>query len=322
MTHPTQLRNLTNTIAALATFTASSFSVFAQPANYKSKTVKPVPAPLEANWLDKTITPVTNPLYFEDPRITSEIRPIFANHWFPNSYHNRTTAAPLALGGSAQVYAVQARYALTDRLALIATKDGYYELQPNNTVSHRGGWANLAAGFKYALIDDRVNQLIVTPGLTFEIPTGNRDVFQGTGSGEWNPFVSAAKGFGDFHITANVGGRIPNDFSKQTAQLHYSLQLDYYTCQYFIPFVALNGQTVLSSGDQKLLGAVDMNTEMSDIINFGATKAKNVTQITVGAGFRSKVAKNVDVGVSYEIPATRPVGLFESRLTADVIWRF
>ena len=274
----------------------------------------------ESLWLEKTITPVTNPLYFEDPRITTEIRPIFANHWMPKSYHTGVGNVPL--GGDVQVYAVQARIAITDRLAFIATKDGYYQINPSNTLPKTGGWANLAAGFKYALIDDAANDFILTPGLTFEIPTGNRRVFQGSGSGEWNPFVSVAKGYGNFHLTGNFGVKIPNDFSKQTAQLHYSLQADYYTCQYFIPFVAVNAQTVLSNGKQKLLGAVDLTSETSDIINFGSTRARGSTLMTVGAGFRTRLAKNLDAGIAYEIPAVRPVGLFESRITADVIYRF
>ena len=274
----------------------------------------------DANWQEKAISPVANPIFFEDPRITTEVRPIFINHWLPDTFHFDGGSAPL--GGEVRVYAVQLRYALTERLGLIATKDGYIDFHPNNTLSHECGWANLAAGLKYSLVDDRENQLLVTPGFTFELPTGDTDVLQGGGKGEWNPFVSAEKGFGDFHITGNLGARIPNDFDKQTAQLHYSLQLDYYTCQYFIPFFVVNGWTVLSEGNQKLLGAVDLNTEMYDLINFGSTKAQGETQVTIGGGFRSKLAKNLDLGFAYEAGVTKPVGIFESRVTADVIWHF
>jgi len=34
------------------------------------------PAPVEVDWKAHTIAPVTNPIFFEDPVIRSEIRPI------------------------------------------------------------------------------------------------------------------------------------------------------------------------------------------------------------------------------------------------------
>jgi len=32
--------------------------------------------------------------------------------------------------------------------------------------------------------------------------------------------------------------------------------------------------------------------------------------------------KNVDIGASYEAGVVDPVGIFDSRVTVDVIWRF
>ena len=272
------------------------------------------------NWLDNTISPVANPIYFEDPRVTSEVRPIYMYHMLPDTFHFKGGSVPL--GGQVQVMALQLRYALSDRLALIATKDGYIEFQPKNVLGHAYGWGDLAAGLKYAVVDDREKQLIVSPGFTITVPTGSTDVMQGHGSGEWNLFVSAEKGFDQFHVTGNAGFRIPNDFSQNTAQLHYSLQLDYYACQWFIPFFAANGYTILSNGDQKLLGVVPLNAEMYDLINFGATDAAGSTQFTVGGGLRTRLTKNVDAGVAYEAGVMDPKGIFDSRVTADVIWRF
>ena len=274
----------------------------------------------QESWKGNAITPVSNPIFFEDPRITSEARPIFINHWLPNTFHFAGGTAPL--GGEVRVYALQLRYALTDKLALIATKDGYIESVPDHTLPHAYGWANIAAGFKYALIDKPEKQLIVTPGLTIELPTGNQRVFQGNGKGDWNPFVSAEKGFDKFHIIGNLGFRLPNDWDEQTAQMHYSLQLDYAVCRYFIPFVNANGLTVLSEGDNKLLGVVPLNTELYDLSNFGSTDARGVTQITAGGGARSKITRNLDLGIAYEVGVTHPVGIFDSRITADLIWRF
>jgi hypothetical protein len=280
------------------------------------------PDAAEAAWKDKLITPVTNPIYFEDPRITSEVRPIFMQHWFPNTFDYSGGSVPL--GGDAQVYALQLRLALTEKLALIATKDGYIQLKPGGALqaNHGYGWADVAAGLKYALVDNAEKELLVTPGFTITVPVGSHSVLQGDGSGEWNLFVSGSKGWKDFHVTGNLGFRIPNNFGEQTAQAHYSLQLDYHVHDYFIPFFAVNGYTILSDGNNLLLGAVPLNTEMYDLINFGSTDAAGTTQLTVGGGFRSRLRKNLDLGCAYEVGVVDPVGIFDSRVTVDMIWRF
>jgi hypothetical protein len=106
-------------------------------------------------------------------------------HWLPDTF--KFSGGSVPLGGDVQVYAVQLRYALSDRLALIATKDGWIEMNPDHTLGSSDGWANLAAGLKYALVDNRDAQLLVTPGLTFEIPTGSDDVVQGEGKPKAEP---------------------------------------------------------------------------------------------------------------------------------------
>lgn len=262
------------------------------------------------DWKAKTISPVTNPLFFEDPQVTSEVRPLFVYHQLDDTF--------LTGGGNVRVYAMQVRYAVNDRLAIIATKDGYIEFNPkNNAIPKADGWADIAAGLKYAVIDDKENNFILTPGFKIELPTGNERVFQGNGKGEWDVFVSAGKGFNDLHLTASTGVRLPNDWDKETASAHYSLQLDYFTCQYFIPFIAGNGFTVLSEADQ-----LPLNVEGYDLINFGSSNAEGFTQITVGAGFRSRLLSNLDLGFAYEKGVSKPRGIFDERFTVDLIWRF
>ncbi|HMP83968.1 MAG TPA: transporter [Verrucomicrobiota bacterium] len=271
------------------------------------------------SWLDNLISPVANPIYFEDPRVFNELRPIYMYHTLPSTF--RFDGGSVDLDGNVQVVALQARLALTDRLALIATKDGYIWTNPDDTLDNESGWADIAAGFKYVLLDDRKNRFILTPGFTFTIPVGCEKVFQGNGSGEWNVFVSAAKGFEsaeNLHVMANTGFRIPNNFDDQTAQWHYSLQLDYFVCDWFIPFVVMNGYTILSDGDNELLGAVPLNTELYDLGNFGSTEAKGTTQMAAGGGFRSKLTKNLDFGIAYEWAVITPKGIFDTRLTTDL----
>lgn len=269
------------------------------------------------DWKEKTISPVANPIFFEDPHINSEVRPLFIWHNIPNDFLKKELGLPNGTGGDVRVYAIQLRLAVTERLAIIATKDGFIEFNPDRVLAHKDGWADLAAGMKYALIDDRKNQFILTPGFTFELPTGNQRVFQGNGKGEWNLFASAAKGFDNFHITGNVGFRVPNDWDQETPSLHYSLQLDYWTCQYFIPFVVMNGFTTLADGKQ-----LPLETEGYDLINFGSSKASGWNGLLFGAGFRSRLHKNVDIGFAWEKAITTPKGLYEDRFTVDLIWRF
>jgi hypothetical protein len=276
----------------------------------------------DGSWKDGLITPVANPIYFEDPRITSEVRPFFIQHYFPKRFD--ITGGSVALDGDAQVFALQLRYALTERLALIATKDGYIQIKPDGALAnnHGYGWADLAAGLKYALVDDEENQLLITPGLTITLPTGDDEVLQDDGDGEWNLFVSAAKGFDKLHLMGNLGFRIPNNFDNQTAQAHYSLQVDYEVHRYFVPFLVLNGYTMLSDGNDLLLGAVPLNTEFYDLANFGSTDVAGDTQIALGGGARSHLTKNIDLGVAYEVGVSDRVGIFDSRITVDMIWRF
>jgi hypothetical protein len=273
-----------------------------------------------ASWLDNTISPAANPILFEDPNITSEVRPVYMYHVLPGQVDFNGGHAPL--GGKVQLNALQLRYAVNDRLAIIATKDGYIQFQPQHTLPHAYGFADIGAGLKYAVVDDKDAQFILTPGFTFTVPSGSTDVFQGKGGGEWNLFVSAEKGFDKLHLTANAGLRLPDNLALQSAQIHYSAQVDYYTCQYFIPFVLVNGYTVLNNGHRNLIDGVPLNTELYDLINSGSTAASGQTELTVGPGFRTRILKNLDAGFAWEAGVVEPVGIFDSRFTVDLIWLF
>ena len=260
------------------------------------------------DWTGQAIAPVTNPIFFETPLIQSEVRPIFAYHRLDNTF--------LGTDVSVRVYAVQLRYAVNDRLAIIATKDGYIEFNPKagNATS---GFGDLGLGVKYAVYKNDEKEIVVTPGITFELPTGNESVFQGNGSGEFNLFVSAIKGWDKFHLTGNVGARIPVDMDKETANIRYSLMADYYTCKWFIPFATINAVTTVSEGNQ-----LPFTSEGFDLINFGSTNAGGRTQAAWGVGFRSRVASNVDLGFAYERGFAPSNDVFKDRVTVDLIWRF
>ncbi|MEQ2005458.1 MAG: transporter [Limisphaerales bacterium] len=274
-----------------------------------------LPAAFAGDWSAKAPAPVTNPVFFEEPFIRSEIRPLFM-------YQNLGKKLPVGgayapVDGSVQLYAMEVRWAVTERLAILATKDGWVDFKPNATLTKASGWADISLGLKYAVIDDKENQFILTPGVELQLPTGNRDVFQGNGQGEWDIFLAAAKGWGDLTLMGNLGARVPNNMARDTAQLHYSSQLAYHACRWFVPFVAGNGFTVLNSGSQLPLGV-----EGFDLINFGSASAAGSTQATLGCGFRSKLHEKVELGFAYERSVTNPRGVFDDRFTVDFVLRF
>lgn len=269
----------------------------------------PPAAPIDAiSWKQHTISPVSNFVNFEDPVIRSEIRPVYVFQNIDNGF--------ITGGGDAYATGVQFRYAVTDRLGVFMNQGGYIGVNPTLGEDF-GGWADLGFGVKYALIDDEANQFILTPGIGFVIPTGDPEIFHGRGNGEWNFFLSAAKGFGDLHFTGNAGFRVPNDSATQSSIFHYSLQADYYVCRWFIPFVFANGWTVVNNGNNLPLG-----TEGYDFFNFGSSGADGVTQVTAGAGFRVRVLDNMDLGFAYERAVVEPKGFFDDRFTFDISFRF
>lgn len=266
----------------------------------------------EASWKDELVTPVANPILFESPVIQSELRPLFF-------YHNLNDK--FLIPGDVQVYALQFRLALTEKLALIATKDGWVELNPK-AGGNVDGWADIGAGLKYNLIDDADNQFLLTPGFTFTFPTGDDEVFQGSdhGDGQFDFFVSAAKGFDKFQLMGNAGLILPIDSDKDSTLLHYSIQLAHNSCSWFKPFVVLNGYTGLRNGKTPGLGG--LTSEGYDVINFGAGDVKGETMLVLGAGFRTALGRAVDLGFAYEKDITTDDGIFDDRFTVDLIWKF
>lgn len=125
------------------------------------------------------------------------------------------------------------------------------------------------------------------------------------------------KGWDKFHLTGNLGSRIPLNMDKETANLHYSLMADYYVCKWFIPFTTVNAVTTLTEGNQ-----VPITSEGFDLINFGSTNAGGRTQAAWGVGFRSRLLENLDLGVAYERGWAPSNDIFKDRVTVDLVWRF
>ncbi|MBG7607352.1 MAG: hypothetical protein IZT59_04905 [Verrucomicrobia bacterium] len=244
-----------------------------------------------------------------------------------------TTLANLPMGGDVQIYALQLEFAINERLSIVATKDGFVDINAGNAAlwTSESGFAKLGAGLKYAFIYDPVNEFVLSGTAVLELPTGNDDAFQGQGDGMVNLILSGLKMWDDFQLAGAVGGRFAVS-DEQSSSSFVSAHASYEVTPWFIPLVELNWQHVLSPGDGKLAfnaqagGAVPAvaTFEGSDLLNFGASNSgTNRDLVTAAVGFRSRIAQGVDLGIAYEIPLTpEDDGIMEDRLTLDVVWRF
>ncbi|GAB5403087.1 MAG: hypothetical protein Aurels2KO_13180 [Aureliella sp.] len=254
---------------------------------------------------DDFISPMTNPVFFEDPRTLSEVRFIFINH-----------ELPAALGGnSVQVYAMQVRAALTERLSLIATKDGLIYTQSPVLDS---GYADVAAGLKYNLYRDACAGRLLSTGFTYEIPMGSNRSLQGNGNGEFHFFVTGGTRIGKkSHWISASGLREPNDTNLENRIWYWSNHLDRQIGDRpLYAFTEVNWYNYLSSGNGP--GSI----EGGDLFNLGAAGVTGNDLVTQAIGLKARPRRNIEAGIAYEYPLTARQGLLEDRLTADLIFRF
>jgi hypothetical protein len=288
------------------------------------------PAPgAGGSWIQDLRRPMTNPTLFDLAVPSTNLRPIFIHHLLPDEVN--TTAGDLPVGGDVQVYALQFEYALSDRLSLVATKDGFVDFNPDSTLADESGFANLGGGVKYAFLLDPAAGHALSGTMTFEFPTGNSDVFQGEGKGAVNLVLSGLKVIDDWQFAAGTGLSIP--FSDQQStngflSLHASKEIT----PWFIPLVELNWYHVLDAGDGRdnfdgqAGGAVPglVEFEGNDFFNLGAANAdENRHLVTAAVGFRSQITDSIQTGIAYEVPLTDDRNsVIDGRLTLDMFWTF
>ncbi len=257
------------------------------------------------------VPPVSNPVLNETPFITTEVRPMYLYNDLPDN-------VPLAgvQGGNINMWAVQLRVALTDRLGFIANKDGYADVDLNVPGLDDDGFANLGFGFKYALISDPQQQTIVTAGLTYEAPTGRLKAgpfwWQGNGDGFLNPFLTAAKSVDKLGLQGMVGAKFALDGDANTSWFNYSLHMDYEILPDFFPLVELNGFVPINDASETAFPF-----EGLDLVSIGGSEPSSV--VTFAAGGRYKIMDHVMAGIAYEVPLTDDEDILDWRLTADLV---
>jgi hypothetical protein len=277
------------------------------------------------------IRPISNPTLFDLALPSTNAHAIFMNQRLP-SRAAIAGGGSVPLDGDMQVYALQLEYAMNERLSIVATKDGYVNFDPDTTLSDEEGFANLAAGVKYAFIFQPENGFALSGTATVEVPTGSEGITQGSGDGAVNLILSTLKLADGWQFAGAAGMHVPFDQDAESLTSFVSTHVSYEVCQYFIPLLEVNWYHVINDGDggkrydEQLGGGLPgaIAFEGGDLLNWGAANASdNADIVTMAAGFRSRLQDNVQLGVAYEIPLTdQQENLMDNRLTIDLIWNF
>lgn len=253
------------------------------------------------------ISPMTNPVYFEDPRTLTEARAIFLNHWLPRG-----------LGGSdIQVFAVQARAALTKRLSIIATKDGYIFSAGNGPPID--GWANVNLGLKYNLYADPERQQLLSIGTRYELVNGSVNALQHIGTGLFDIFMTGGTQVGELsHFVSAAGFRLPTDPYAQNDQFYWSFHVDRRLRQApLYGLLEMNWYHWMNSGVGGIPGVGGL-----DLYNLGSSGVAGQNIVTGAIGAKYKLSALNEIGVAWEAPMTHERDVMASRLTADLILRY
>jgi hypothetical protein len=255
---------------------------------------------------DRFISPMTNPVFFEDPRTLTEARAIYLNHNVPAA----------AGGGDLQVIAVQLRAAVTERLSIVASKDGYV-ISSNALIDD--GWADVAAGLKYNLFADPASQRILSTGFHYEMPVGTPRTFQGNGDGEFHLYLTGgAEILGDGHWLSASGFRLPSDPDAESSMWYWSNHFDYEVARGWYALTEVNWFNWIGAGTNVALAGV----EGGDLFNFGSVGVAGNDIVTQAVGIKYKRNSHRELGAAYEFPLTDRKDVIDGRFTLDWIFRY
>ena len=221
---------------------------------------------------DRFISPMTNPVFFEDPRTLTEARTIFLQHNVPAA----------AGGGDVRLIAVQLRAALTERLSIVASKDGF--IMSNNDIID-DGWADLALGLKYNLYADPCTQRLLSAGFHYELPVGSPSALQGNGDGEFHTYLTGGTQIRDYaHWISASGLRLPADRGQESSMFYWSNHFDVEVVNGWYALAETNWYNWFDSGNNTALAGI----EGGDLFNFGSVGVTGNNIVTQALGFKYK----------------------------------
>jgi len=266
---------------------------------------------------DDFISPMINFVHFEDPRTLTEIRPIFVNHWVPDTIGNG-----IAAGGTIQLLAMQFRVALTERLSLIGVKDGYIWDNTDGTLDALldDGWASVTAGLKYNLLRDAQAGTLASIGGTYEIPLGSEDALQSVGDGEFHLFVTGGQRLldGNAHVLSAFGWRVPVDDTLQDESVHWSNHFDIKVTNTLYLLTEVEWWHWTDSASAGL----PLGVAGQDLFNLSANDVTGNNLVTQNVGLKYKPSRAAEYGIAYEFPLTEFKDVVESRLQIEMIFRY
>ena len=138
---------------------------------------------------------------------------------------------------------------MTDRLSFVFSKLGGLSVNPGSGSVFPGqtGFSELWLGPKYTFIRNEEAARVMAGGLQFQIPVGNKDVFQDTGSLSLVPYLSYAESFfrdwsvGSVNAMVNTGWAVSvNRLRSDYYYLSGHVDLDVGNCQRFYPLMEMN----------------------------------------------------------------------------------
>ena len=255
---------------------------------------------------DIPVHPITAPYWHEDSFITTDLRPVFVYHAFPGEVLG---------GGKATVTALQLRVALTKSLQLVAYKDGWVHIDTPGLDDD--GWNDLAAGLKWAFIQDEARQFDAALGVGYEFASGDDNVLQDDDA--LRVWLSANKGFGRLHLgaTVNYHRSLGNgdDILGNSDTLSWHLHADYQVCEWFSPVLEVNGYHTVREDDH-----VVTPFGGADVADLGGNASENVVTAAFGAEVRP--CHYVALRAAYELPLTDDFDVYGHRWTFSAVIKF
>ncbi len=264
---------------------------------------------------DNFISPVTNPFLFEDPRASTEIRPVYIGQTTPKSNW-------IYDGGNINAINFIGSVAFNDRWSLTVNKFGWIWNDPHNGQGLLGqhvGFEELWLGPKYTFLRNENTGTVMAGGLIFQIPTGPSKVVQDTGVLTLTPYVTLGQHFlSNFNFMTTFGYALGTD-DKRSDYLYNSYHLDYDVGGYhkIYPLVELNWFHYTTAG-----GARDFGFEGGDLINFGSQGVSGNDNLTMAIGARYRFNEHMSTGFATEFPLIASKDLVNFRFTLDFIYRF
>lgn len=257
---------------------------------------------------DGFVQPFSNPIQFKDPRAMTEARGIFLAAW-------SDPAMPLG-DTTAQVYALQLRAAVTERLEVFAAKDGIVRLSPGIGASQTG-LANLAVGGKYAFYRDPETQTIASAVVQYEAPTGYANIFQNQGSGLLAAYAVVGKEFAEnAHAIVQAGQNMAMN-SQDSGYFLTSAHIDKRFGK-FTPFYEVNW--FYYNQDGTFLPSLGI--EGGGLLNLGAGGVMGLSYVTNAVGFWYDLSSCQQLGIGYEFQVSQPIMLFNNYAMCQYVLRY